>query len=156
LVAVVLVSAEGGLSSLRTARAAGLAPALAAGAGFGLFFVLLDRASPAAGLWPLVGARSVSVLFVVAVALATRRAVRVPARVLPAVVFAGVLDMTANALFLLATHAGQLAVVGVLASLYPVSTVVLAQLVLRERLILTQTAGLGAAALAIVLITLPA
>lgn len=155
LVAVVLVAAEGGLGSLRTARTAGLVPALAAGLGFGLFFVLLDRASPAAGLWPLVGARAVSVLLVAGAALGTGRALRTPARTVPTIVLAGVLDMTANALFLLATHAGELAVVGVLASLYPVSTVVLAQLVLRERLIPTQAAGLGAAALAVVLITLP-
>ena len=65
--------------------------------------------------------------------------------------------MTANALFLLATQSdGQLAITGVLASLYPVSTVVLAQVVLRERLVGAQVAGLLAAAAAVVLITLPA
>ena len=64
--------------------------------------------------------------------------------------------MTANALFLLATQQeGQLAITGVLASLYPVSTVVLAQAVLRERLVGAQLAGLGAALAAVVLITLP-
>ena len=68
----------------------------------------------------------------------------------------GVGDMTANALFLLATQQeGQLAITGVLASLYPVSTVVLAQAVLRERLVGAQFAGLGAALAAVVLITLP-
>jgi drug/metabolite transporter (DMT)-like permease len=72
------------------------------------------------------------------------------------VVLAGVLDMAANALFLLATQQGQLAITGVLASLYPVSTVVLAQVVLRERLVGAQVAGLLAAVTAVVLITLPA
>jgi len=68
----------------------------------------------------------------------------------------GVGDMTANALFLLATQeGGQLAIVGVLASLYPVSTVVLAQVVLRERLVPAQMAGLASAFAAVVLITLP-
>ena len=103
LVAVVLVSAEGGLSALRSARPAALAPAL------------------------------------------------------PLVAVSGIGDMSANALFLLATQAdGQLAITGVLASLYPVSTVVLAQVVLRERLVGAQVAGLLAAATAVVLITLPA
>jgi drug/metabolite transporter (DMT)-like permease len=72
------------------------------------------------------------------------------------VVLAGVLYITANALFLLATQTGQLAVTGVFASLYPVSTVVLAQLVLRERLVATRAAGLGTAAVAVALISLPA
>ncbi|WP_324277622.1 EamA family transporter [Blastococcus brunescens] len=52
LVAVVLASAEAGLSALRAARTSALAPALLAGAMFGLFFVLLDRTSADAGLTP--------------------------------------------------------------------------------------------------------
>jgi drug/metabolite transporter (DMT)-like permease len=156
LVAVVLVAAEGGLSSLRSARPATVAPALAAGAGFGLFFVLLERTGDDAGLTPLVASRVVSVLVVGALALATVRSVRVPGRVLPVVLAAGVGDMAANALFLLATQAGgQLAVTGVLASLYPVSTVVLAQVLLRERLAGAQQVGLAVAAAAVVLIALP-
>ncbi|MFW3173041.1 EamA family transporter [Geodermatophilus sp. CPCC 206100] len=156
LVAVVLVAAEEGLGSLRGARPAGLAPALAAGAGFGFFFVLLDPTREAAELSPLVAARLVSVTMVVAVALAARRSLTVPRAVLPIVLLGGAADMAANALFLLATQQGQLAITGVLASLYPVSTVVLAQLVLRERLAGTQVAGLAAAGAAVVLIALPA
>jgi drug/metabolite transporter (DMT)-like permease len=76
--------------------------------------------------------------------------------VVPIVLLGGVGDMAANALFLLATQQGQLAITGVLASLYPVSTVVLAQIVLRERLAGTQVAGLAAAGAAVVLIALPA
>jgi drug/metabolite transporter (DMT)-like permease len=156
LAAVVLVSAESGLLALRAARPASLLPALVAGAMFGLFFVLLDRTSDTSGLTPLVTARIASVLLVVAIALAGRRPLTVTRPALPLVAASGVGDMTANALFLLATQSdGQLAITGVLASLYPVSTVVLAQLVLRERLIGAQVAGLGAAVAAVVLITLP-
>jgi drug/metabolite transporter (DMT)-like permease len=157
LLAVVLVSAESGLSALRAARPAALAPALLAGSMFGLFFVLLDRTSSEAGLTPLVTARLASVGLVVAIAVAGHQSLRVTRAALPLVAVSGVGDMTANALFLLATQAdGQLAIVGVLASLYPVSTVVLAQVVLRERLVGAQVAGLLAAAAAVVLITLPA
>ncbi|MDP9428735.1 MAG: DMT family transporter [Actinomycetota bacterium] len=156
LVAVVLVAAEDGLGSLRTARPASLPPALAAGVAFGLFFVLLDRTSQAAELSPLVAARVVSVLAVVVLARLAARSLSVPRAALPVVLLAGVGDMTANALFLLATQQGQLAITGVLASLYPVSTVVLAQLVLGERLRATQAAGLVAAGAAVVLIALPA
>lgn len=157
LVAVVLVSAESGLSALRATRPTALAPALLAGTMFGLFFVLLDRTSSEAGLTPLVTARLASVALVVVVALSGRQSLRVSRAALPLVAVSGVGDMTANALFLLATQAdGQLAITGVLASLYPVSTVVLAQVVLRERLVGAQVAGLLAAAAAVVLITLPA
>ncbi|GAB3192942.1 hypothetical protein GCM10027261_06710 [Geodermatophilus arenarius] len=157
LVAVVLVAAEGGLSSLRAARLGTVAPALAAGAGFGLFFVLLDRTGGDSGLSPLLAARVVSVLLIGGLALASGRSLLVSRGVLPVVVLAGVGDMTANALFLVATQVGeQLAITGVLASLYPASTVVLAQVVLRERLAGAQRAGLAVAAAAVVLIALPA
>ncbi|PWW24483.1 putative membrane protein [Geodermatophilus normandii] len=156
LAAVVLVAAEGGLASLRSARLGTVAPALAAGAGFGLFFVVLDRTGEDSGLSPLVAARVVSVLVIGGLALASGRALRVSRRVLPVVVLAGVGDMTANALFLVATQVGgQLAITGVLASLYPASTVLLAQVVLRERLAGAQRAGLAVAAAAVVLIALP-
>jgi drug/metabolite transporter (DMT)-like permease len=156
LAAVVLVSAEDGVSALRAARPASLAPALAAGTAFGFFFVLLDRTSEEAGVTPLVAARMASVALVVVLALATRQSLRVTRPALPLVALSGVGDMTANALFLLATQQdGQLAITGVLASLYPVSTVMLAQVLLRERLAGAQVAGLGTAVAAIVLITLP-
>ena len=157
LVAVVLVSAEGGLGQLRSARPASLRAPLLAGAAFGCFFVLLDRTSADSGLTPLVAARLASFVLVVVVALVGRRSLRVGRTALPFVLASGVGDMTANALFLLATQQqGQLAITGVLASLYPVSTVVLAQSLLRERLVPAQFAGLAAAIGAVVLITLPA
>ena len=156
LAAVVLVSAEGGLSELRRARPASVAPALMAGAAFGLFFVLLDGTSQTSGLTPLVAARVASVALVMVVALAARRSLRVNRAAFPLVALSGVGDMSANALFLLATQQeGQLAITGVLASLYPVTTVLLAQALLRERLVGAQVAGLGAAVVAVVLITLP-
>lgn len=156
LVAVVLVSAEGGLGQLRAARPATLRAPLVAGAAFGCFFVLLDRTSADAGLTPLVAARTASVVLVVVMALVGRRSLRVGRSALPVALASGLGDMTANALFLLATQQGaELAIVGVLASLYPVSTVVLAQVVLRERLVLAQLAGMASAFAAVVLITLP-
>ena len=156
LCAVVLVSAEGGLAALRAARPTSVVPALLAGSAFGLFFVLLDRTSSDAGLTPLVASRLASVALVVLIAVVGKQSLRVPRTALPLVLASGVGDMTANALFLLATQQdGQLAIVGVLAALYPVSTVVLAQVVLRERLVRAQLAGLGAAVAAVVLITLP-
>ncbi|GAA3450442.1 DMT family transporter [Dactylosporangium matsuzakiense] len=65
---------------------------------------------------------------------------------------AGVLDMTANALYILAVARGDLSIIAPIASLYPVSTVLLAMLVDRERLRPIQLAGLGLAATALVLV----
>ncbi|WP_214108424.1 DMT family transporter [Acrocarpospora catenulata] len=150
LLAVTLVSREpgggGGLS---------LGPvlnALASGAGFGGFFILLKLAPADAGLWPLLGARIASIGLVAALAFATRRSLRPAAGSLRVTITAGVLDMAANILFLLAAQRGMLILVTVLVSLYPASTLLLARYVLGERLSMTQIAGVGCALGAIALI----
>ena len=118
---------------------------LAAGAGvaFGLVFVLLGATDDEAGFWPLLGARTVSVALL-AVWLLRSRVPFLPRPGTRAVVVgAGLLDVTANALYLLAVREGLLSLVAVLSSLYPVATVVLARFVLGERLQRTQLVGLG-------------
>jgi drug/metabolite transporter (DMT)-like permease len=126
--------------------------ALLAGVVIGLFFVALARTSSEAGLWPLVTARVVSVTLFTALALATSQALRIPLSVLGLVVGAGILDMLANLLYLLATRAGPLSVVVTLSSLYPASTVLLARVVLHERLSSRQWAGVAFALFAVVAI----
>ena len=71
---------------------------------------------------------------------------------MPTVIGGGALDMTANVLYLLAVRQGALGIVATLTSLYPASTILLARIVLRERLRLVQGIGVACAALAIVLI----
>jgi len=152
LVAVVLVAAEGGLPTLHTARSAGLLPALTAGLGFGVFFVLLDRTRPESTLWPLVASRSVSVALVLLLGAALRVSLRIRGRTAGLVVLAGVLDMAANALFLAATQPGRLDMAAIISSLYPASTVLLAALLLGERVMRVQLIGLVATIAAIALI----
>jgi drug/metabolite transporter (DMT)-like permease len=125
--------------------------ALGSGAAFGLFFALLAQTNGTAGVWPLAAARAMSVgLGLVAVALtgASLRSVR-PVSVW--VVAAGVGDITANWLYLLAVADGLLTVIAPIAALYPVSTVLLALTVDREHVRPAQIAGLGLAAAALVL-----
>lgn len=153
LVAVVLVSAEGGrLPAPRKLLAeSATVGALAAGAAFGLFFVLISRSATASGLWPLVGARTASILLLVGLAVASRP--RRPPRSSWLIIFgAGVADTAANALFLLASRHGMLTITGVLIALYPASTVLLAQMVLHERVSRLQLSGFAVAAAAVTLI----
>ncbi|WP_336206054.1 DMT family transporter [Nonomuraea sp. LPB2021202275-12-8] len=126
--------------------------ALAAGAGFGGFFILLELAPDEAGLWPLVGARFSSIGLVVLLALATRRALRPGTGSLHIILAAGVLDMLANVLYLLAKQQGMLSLVVVLVSLYPATTLLLARQVLGERLHAIQVTGVACALGAVALI----
>ena len=124
------------------------------GACFGLLFVALDRADGDSGLWPLVIARFASVPMLVALVLIVgARPVRERASLQLAVV-AGVFDMGANVLYLFAVRGGMLSIVSVVSSLYPASTVALAFAFDRERLTRWQAVGLGAAGLALVLVSL--
>jgi drug/metabolite transporter (DMT)-like permease len=151
LVAIVLVSAEGD-GDLRPSDLRGVTYALGAGLGFGLFFVALSHTGADAGLWPLVAARGASVTVVGAAALLGIVSKRLPvpgSRALTAT--AGALDAQANVLYLLAVREGLVSVVSVLAALYPVSTVILARVVLHERFHRLQLIGMALALPATVL-----
>jgi drug/metabolite transporter (DMT)-like permease len=127
-----------------------LGMALGAAVGFGLFYVLVDAGTAAAGtsgsrgspLWVIAGARAGSLLMLSTIALVGRRsALRWPGRRIGPVALVDIADTGANLLFAYAATAGNLAVVGVLGSLYPVATVVLARWLLGERLSGGQNAG---------------
>lgn len=130
----------------------GLALAFVSGVAIGLFFISLARTSAVAGLWPLVVARSVSVVLFSAVALGRMQAMRMPRYVLRIALACGVLDVLANALYIFASRGGPLSVVVTLASLYPASTVLLARAFLGERMSRRQAAGVAGALVAVVLI----
>ena len=124
---------------------------LGAALGFGLFFVFADRgtasATPGGGspLWVLVGARAGSLLTLLGLISVGPRSVSWPGRRIGHLAAIGVLDTTANALFAIASTLGNLGVASVLSSLYPVTTVLLARLVLAERLGAVQTTGVALA-----------
>jgi drug/metabolite transporter (DMT)-like permease len=153
LLAVVLVSRGGRpdpAAGGRGRRAALLG--LAAGAGFGGYFVLLARCGPAGGVWPLLVSRGSASVLVVVLAVATGTVARPVAGVVRLALLAGSLDTTANLLYLLAVQRGLLALVAVLVALYPATTVTLATLVLGERTGRTQRIGLAVAAASVALI----
>jgi len=158
LLAIALVSISPQPSGQRQIVSSRLvAAALGAGGGFALFFILLalagDSADGAVGLWPIAGSQ-LSALIICGLLLLMTRPGPWPRRAaLGFTALAGPCDMTANALFLLASRGGDLSVVAPLAALYPVTTVILALIIERERLQGVQIAGLAFAVTALVLVS---
>jgi uncharacterized membrane protein len=154
LLAIVLVSqssSPASVNSTPTARHA-IGLALASGVAIGVFFLALARTSASAGLWPLVAARAATIMLFGTWVAAAGRGIAIPRDAWLTVCVGGLLDMTANLLYLLATRAGPLTLVVTLSSLYPASTVLLARLVLGERLSARQSLGVASALIAILLI----
>ena len=154
LPAVALVSLQPGEG--HGSRRAGIVTGVIAGTGFALLFIALDRAGTTAGAWPLLPGQVVAVLMVLAwAALARNRPARKTwSQAWRIGVAAGVLSGIANLLYLAATGAGQLAVVAVLAALYPAVTVLLARLTLHERWSRLQIIGLVVSAVAVAAISI--
>jgi drug/metabolite transporter (DMT)-like permease len=172
LAAIVLVSMDSGGSSrggrggssrsgwrprlTRLPGGPGLLYGLAAGAAFGLFFVLVRNAAHAGGIWPLVASRGTGTLTVAAAAACAGHGPPAWSRNRAAVVMAmcaGAFDALANVSYVLAISSGMFSVAVVLTSLYPAITVVLARTVLGERMRRVQRAGLVLAAVGVVLVT---
>lgn len=154
LIAVVLVSREATDKDVTphkfTANVAWLT--VGSGVAFGLNFVLIHQAPVEAKLWPLVFARlsaSVLVLVIAAVSANLRAPTGTPLKL---AVLAAVLDVGANIAMLLALQASLLSLAGVLMSLYPAATVLLAIVVLRERVTRWQAAGMALALAAVAMI----
>jgi drug/metabolite transporter (DMT)-like permease len=148
VVSVILVSRvadEGG-------GRAGLTEALIAGIAIGCFGIAISGLSEGQVFSSLTVIRLVQALLVVGLVLGTRAAWRLPVDALPAVAVVGALDMAGNTFYLLAVQTGALAVAAVLSALYPVTTVLLAAVVLHERVTRDHTIGIALAAAAIVLI----
>jgi len=126
-----------------------LAMALGSALGFGLFYVFVDAGTTGSRgdpLWVIAGARASSLVMLSMIALVgNRSALRWPGRRIGPVALVGIGDTGANLLFAYAATTGNLAVVGVLGSLYPVATVVLARWLLGERLSRGQSAGVALA-----------
>jgi drug/metabolite transporter (DMT)-like permease len=132
--------------------AAGVAAGLVAGACFALLFIGLNRAGSGSGLWPVAAAQVAEVAVACGVAAVTGN-IRLPGR-RPGrlAVISGVTAAAGTILYFFATHDGYLAVTAVLTSLYPAITIVLARVVLGERLTALRLAGLSLAAACVALI----
>jgi drug/metabolite transporter (DMT)-like permease len=136
--------------------------AIAAGVGFGIYFVALKMAAPAGVIWPMATARmgslSICSLIFLGLALAPRkpgeRRVALGRRAVGWSLATALLDTSGNLLFVAATRAGRLDVAAVLASLYPASTILLAAVTLGERPTRRQGWGMATAVVAVALIAM--
>ncbi len=156
LFAVILISSP----EREKGRPKGIGLALLSGCCFGGFFILISRVGPHSTFWPLAMARLSSVTFLVLLTLLRRKRTEGarekiwPGRATwPLILGSGTLDALGNAFFVLAAHSGRLDVASVLSSLYPAATVLLAALLLRERLNRFQGFGVCLALVAIALIS---
>ena len=171
LVAIVLVSLEGmpggpggpgapvrpaATAPRHHVAARGLGYGAASGLAFGIFFLFIRNAGTSGVLWPVCMARVAGSLIILgaAVWLGTRPAGPGAGRwVLPAAVAAGVLDASANVCYVLAARAGLFGMAVVITSLYPGITVLLARVVLGERMRAVQRIGLALAAAGVAMVT---
>jgi drug/metabolite transporter (DMT)-like permease len=154
VVGVVLAAREDAPEGTRAAAVArqSVLLALVAALGFGTFFVGLDASADADVWWALLAARVASFsMLCIAVAFVRPELPRSPAT-LGFIAAIGAGDLAANACFAAATNEGLLSVVSVLASLYPVVTVLLARAVLGERVRPEQGVGIAAALAGVALI----
>lgn len=133
-------------------HAAGVAWGVAAGAGFGALFIGLNRAGSGHDLWPLVIAQ-VTGLAAACLVGAVRGQLRAPAaRASWLAVVTGLTGAAGTIFYFIATHAGLLAVTAVITALYPASTILLARVLLGERLTAIRVAGLCLAGASVALI----
>ena len=171
LVAVVLVSAQpadpsdgpgdgrgggraGGTRLVTSGRLRALGYGAAAGAGFGLFFIFLKNAGQSGVLWPVAISRSAGTVVAFGIALATRTRPRLGRGGITGIaLISGAVDAAANVCYVLATRAGLFGLAVVITSLYPGMTVLLARVLLGERMRWLQRAGLLLAAAGVVLVT---
>ena len=145
-------SSHAGTDKQRTKSS--LSHGFVAGIFFGLFYVAISRPGVHSGFWPLVAARSASITMALVVMLAKREHLVLNKGSLIPAMLAGILDMVANILFVLASSSGMLSIVAMIVSLYPVPTVLMARIVFKERITPARGIGLGLSLAGLALISL--
>ena len=127
---------------------------LLSGLFFGLYFIVIHKATLNAFFWPLVAARFAGFVAFGFYALITRQPAMPPRDIWGFCLINGIIDIGGNAFYVLAAQTGRIDVAAVLGALYPASTVLLAWVFLKERITWVQTFGVVLAFIAIILFTL--
>jgi len=154
LAAIWLVSqSEDGVKDIFT-HLSDLRLPLFAGVGFGLYFILMNAATRQTTLWPMVYSRGAGLLAMALFILVRRDSFITVRAAWPVMILNGILDVGGNFFYILAGQVGRLDISAVLSSLFPGSTVILAWIILKERLTRTQWLGILCALIAITLFTI--
>ena len=148
LVGILLLSFPAG----GVGRPKGLLLAALSGLGFGFFFIVMPKATAHSYLWPFAAARFASGFVAFVIVLASRARVAFAGRGLWIALASGLFDLGGNFFFVAAAHSGRLDIAAVLSSLYPGTTVLLARMLLKERVSRTQELGILVALVAVAMI----
>ncbi|MGD8403832.1 MAG: DMT family transporter [Anaerolineales bacterium] len=154
LSAIWMISREEGNHSRILAHINELRLPLLAGLGFGTYFILVHKAAQESTYWTMLASRIGGVLVMFVFMLARQKNWRVSRNAWPLIVLNGILDVTANGFYILASQFGRLDVAAILSSLYPAATVLLASILLKERVARSQAIGIGLALIAIIFLTI--
>ncbi|HEX5836446.1 MAG TPA: EamA family transporter [Anaerolineales bacterium] len=156
LTAVWLISQGSQTGGFRIQHLTDLRLPILAGVGFGSYFIFIHYATQETDsvLWPMLVSRLAGTLLLFIVVLARREPLAVPRSSWTVVFFNATLDVGGNLFYILASQLGRLDTAAVLSSLYPGATVLLAWVLLKERIAFKQWIGIASALAAIVLFTL--
>jgi len=154
LAAIWLISREEGNDSHILAHISELRLPLLAGIGFGTYFILMHNAAQTSTFWPMIASRSGGTLIMLLYMTLRQDTWRVTRGVWSYIIINSLLDAGGNALYLLSSQAGRMDVAAVLSSMYPAVTVLMAALILKERVARSQAIGILLALVAIVFLTL--
>lgn len=149
----VMVSLEKNTAKNKKRMAAGILPALGAALGFGTFYVVMDLAGSVDPLWAATISRASFFLFLLPAIIVKRPSLKIKTTHLPAVFTIGILDGSAALAYTAATTKGLLSLVSVISSLYPAVSMILAAIILKERLRGLQFFGVVLAIVGVALIS---
>lgn len=154
LSAIWLISREEGNHSRILDHLSDLRLPLLAGLGFGTYFILVHEAAQQSTYWTMFASRIGGVLIMVVFMLTRRKNWQVSRDAWPLIILNGFLDIAGNGFYILASQIGRLDVAAVLSSLYPATTVLLAAILLKERVARSQAIGILLALTAILFLTI--
>lgn len=154
LMAVLLISNEGAIYKGITIKWDEIKYPILCGAAFGFYLFFMHKGSPSGVFWPMTFTHISGVLLILASVAVLKKDIKPKAPDLPYIISNFTFDLVGTIMFILASQTGRLDVASVLSSLYPGITILMAVIILRERMTKPQIFGVLLAMVAIALLSL--